>query len=107
MPVSDMDVSISLPLTVDCEAASAVCTADDRALSVGLAVLVSGPVITEDSDEEPEISAQQTVQADLELSVNPASVREDAGETDIEVTVASYGRYRGGCGYVCALEHLR
>ena len=26
--------------------------------------------------------------ADLELSVNPASVREDAGETDIEVTVA-------------------
>ena len=89
VPVSDMDVSISLPLTVDCEAASAVCTADDRALSVGLAVLVSGPVVTEteSSDEEPEISAQQTVQADLELSVNPASVREDAGETDIEVTV--------------------
>ena len=28
------------------------------------------------------------MQADLELSVNPASVREDAGETDIEVTVA-------------------
>ena len=90
VPVSDMDVSISLPLTVDCEAASAVCTADDRALSVGLAVLVSGPVVTEteSSDEELEISAQQTVQADLELSVNPASVREDAGETDIEVTVA-------------------
>ena len=89
VPVSDMDVSISLPLTVDCEAASAVCTADDRALSVGLAVLVSGPVVTEteSSDEELEISAQQTVQADLELSVNPASVREDAGETDIEVTV--------------------
>ena len=32
-------------------------------------------------------AATQTVQADLELSVNPASVREDAGETDIEVTV--------------------
>ena len=47
VPVSDMDVSISLPPTVDCEAASAVCTADDRALSVGLAVLVSGPVVTE------------------------------------------------------------
>ena len=90
VPVSNMDVSISLPLTVDCEAASAVCTADDRALSVGLAVLVSGPVVTEteSSDEELEISAQQTAQADLELSVNPASVREDAGETDIEVTVA-------------------
>ena len=90
VPVSDMDVSISLPLTVDCEAASAVCTADDRALSVGLAVLVSGPVVTEteSSDEELESSAQQTAQADLELSVNPASVREDAGETDIEVTVA-------------------
>ena len=90
VPVSDMDVSISLPPTVDCEAASAVCTADDRALSVGLAVLVSGPVVTEteSSDEELESSAQQTAQADLELSVNPASVREDAGETDIEVTVA-------------------
>ena len=89
VPVSDMDVSISLPLTVDCEAASAVCTADDRALSVGLAVLVSGPVVTEteSSDEELESSAQEAVQADLELSVNPASVREDAGETDIEVTV--------------------
>ena len=89
VPEPNVDVSISLPLTVDCEAASAVCTADDRALSVGLAVLVSGPVVTEteSSDEELEISAQQTVQADLELSVNPASVREDAGETDIEVTV--------------------
>ena len=32
-------------------------------------------------------AATQTVQADLVLSVNPASVREDAGETDIEVTV--------------------
>ena len=90
VPVSDMDVSISLPPTVDCEAASAVCTADDRALSVGLAVLVSGPVVTEteSSDEELESSAQEAAQADLELSVNPASVREDAGETDIEVTVA-------------------
>ena len=90
VPVSDMDVSISLPLTVDCEAASAVCTTDDRALSVGLAVLVSGPAVTEteSSDEELESSAQEAVQADLELSVNPASVREDAGETDIEVTVA-------------------
>ena len=90
VPVSNADVSISLPPTVDCEAASAVCTADDRALSVGLAVLVSGPAVTEteSSDEELESSAQQTVQADLELSVNPASVREDAGETDIEVTVA-------------------
>ena len=89
VPVSNADVSISLPLTVDCEAASAVCTADDRALSVGLAVLVSGPVVTEteSSDEELESSAQEAVQADLELSVNPASVREDAGETDIEVTV--------------------
>ena len=89
VPVSDMDVSISLPPTVDCEAASAVCTADDRALSVGLAVLVSGPVVTEteSSDEELESSAQEAAQADLELSVNPASVREDAGETDIEVTV--------------------
>ena len=31
VPESDADVSISLPPTVDCEAASAVCTADDRA----------------------------------------------------------------------------
>ena len=48
---------------------------------------VSSTEVTEDSDEELEISAQQTVQADLELSVNPARVREDAGETDVEVTV--------------------
>ena len=203
VPEPNVDVSISLPPTVDCAAASAVCTADDRALSSGLAAIVPGlpvvptnvvatlvngvlsvtweqtgtnqdqntyrvkyreqgttdwkPVVaerrirdennnevtyadgagttvpyeatglnsnaiyevqvrsarsellsewapeppaltvtatvsstevTEDSDEELEISAQQTVQADLELSVNPASVREDAGETDIEVTVA-------------------
>ena len=202
VPDLDADVSISLPPTVDCEAASAVCTADDRALSSGIAALVLGlpipptnvvatlvngvlsvnweqtganqnqntyrvkyreqgttdwqpvayeerrlrdennneityadgagttvsyevtglnsdatyevqvrsaksgfisewapepPVlaitvssteIIEDTDEEPEISAQQTVQADLELSVNPARVREDAGETAIEVTVA-------------------
>ena len=203
VPEPNVDVSISLPPTVDCAAASAVCTADDRALSSGIVALVPGlpvaptnvvatlvngvlsvtweqtgtnqdqntyrvkyreqgttdwkPVVaerrirdennnevtyadgagttvpyeatglnsnaiyevqvrsarsellsewapeppaltvtatvsstevTEDSDEELEISAQQTVQADLELSVNPASVREDAGETDIEVTVA-------------------
>ena len=202
VPEPNVDVSISLPPTVDCAAASAVCTADDRALSSGIVALVPGlpvaptnvvatlvngvlsvtweqtgtnqdqntyrvkyreqgttdwkPVVgerrirdennnevtyadgagttvpyeatglnsnaiyevqvrsarseilsewapeppaltvtatvsstevTEDSDEELEISAQQTVQADLELSVNPASVREDAGETDVEVTV--------------------
>ena len=196
VPEPNVDVSISLPPTVDCAAASAVCTADDRALSSGIAALVFGlpvaptnvvatlvdgvlsvtweqtgtnqdqntyrvkyreqgttdwqPVVeerrlrdennneityangagttvpyvatglnsnatyevqvrsarsgllsewapeppaltitaTEDADEEPEISAQQTVQADLVLSVNPASVREDAGATDIEVTIA-------------------
>ena len=201
VPEPNVDVSISLPPTVDCAAASAVCTADDRALSSGIVALVPGlpvaptnvvatlvngvlsvtweqtgtnqdqntyrvkyreqgttdwkPVVaerrirdennnevtyadgagttvpyeatglnsnaiyevqvrsarsellsewapeppaltvtatvstevTEDSDEELEISAQQTVQADLELSVNPARVREDAGETDVEVTV--------------------
>ena len=200
VPEPNVDVSISLPPTVDCAAASAVCTADDRALSSGLVALVPGlpvaptnvvatlvngvlsvtweqtgtnqdqntyrvkyreqgttdwePVVeerkirdennneityadgagttvpyevtglnsnaiyevqvrsarsgllsewapeppaltvtasftevTEESDEVLESSAQQTVQADLVLSVNPASVREDAGETDIEVTV--------------------
>ncbi len=86
-PDSEVDVSISLPPTVDCAAASAVCTADSRALSSGLVALVSGPAVTEDSDEELEISAQQTVQADYLLSVNPARIREDAGETEIVVTV--------------------
>ena len=96
-PDSEADVSISLPPTVDCAAASAVCTADSRALSNGLAAIVSGRATTEDaedstevtevSDEELEISAQQTVQADLKLSVNPTNVREDAGEIDVEVTV--------------------
>ena len=95
-PDSEVDVSISLPPTVDCAATSAVCTADSRALSSGLVALVSGPAVTETesstevtevSDEEPEISALQTVQADYLLSVNPARVREDAGATDIEVTV--------------------
>ena len=52
-----------------------------------LTVTVSSTEVIEDSDEELEISVPQTVQADLELSVNPARVREDAGETDIEVTV--------------------
>ena len=32
-------------------------------------------------------SGEAAAQADLELSVNPASVREDAGATDVEVTV--------------------
>ena len=32
-------------------------------------------------------SGEAAAQGDLKLSVNPASVREDAGETDIEVTV--------------------
>ena len=62
-PDSEVDVSISLPPTVDCAAASAVCTADSRALSSGLVALVSGPAssteVAEDSDEELEISAQQ------------------------------------------------
>ena len=52
-----------------------------------LTITVSSIEVTEVADEEPEISAQQTVQADLKLSVDPASVREDAGETDVEVTV--------------------
>jgi len=86
-PDSEADVSISLPPTVDCAAASAVCTTDGRALADGLAAIVPGPATTEDSDEELEISAQQTVQVDLKLSVNPTSVREDAGEIDVEVTV--------------------
>ena len=50
-------------------------------------VTVSSDEVTEDSDEELESSAQQTVQADYLLSVNPARVREDAGETEIAVTV--------------------
>ena len=97
VPEPNADVSISLPLTVDCEAASAVCTADDRALASDLTEIVPGPATTEDtedstevaedSDEELESSAQQTVQVNLKLSVNPASVREDAGETEVEVTV--------------------
>ena len=89
VPDSDADVSISLPPTVDCAAASAVCTADSRALSSGIAatVIASSIEVTEVADEEPEISAQQMVLADLKLSVNPTSVREDAGETDVEVTV--------------------
>ena len=53
---------------------------------------VSSTEVTEDSDEELEISAQQTVQADLELSVNPASgARRTPEETDIEVNRPSYG----------------
>ena len=55
-----------------------------------LTEIVPGPATTEDtedSDEELESSAQQTVQVNLKLSVNPASVREDAGETEVEVTV--------------------
>ena len=32
-------------------------------------------------------AGEAAAQADLELSVNPARVREDAGETDVEVTV--------------------
>ena len=59
-PDSEADVSISLPPTVDCAAASAVCTADSRALSSGLAaiVIVSSTEVTEDSDEELEITAE-------------------------------------------------
>ena len=97
VPDSNADVSIVLPPTDDCEVVSAVCTADGRALSSGLAAIVSGPAtesteeVTEISAESTEISALATVQADLELSVNPASVREDAGETDIEVTVEVTG----------------
>ena len=96
VPASNADVSITLPPTVDCEAAGAVCTTDGRALSSGLAAIVSGPAVTETESaaettesavEATESSALATVQADLELSVNPASVREDAGETDVEVTV--------------------
>ncbi len=43
--------------------------------------------ITVSSDEAADISTSTTAQADLVLSVNLASVREDAGETDVEVTV--------------------
>ena len=82
VPEPNADVSITLPPTVDCAATGAVCTVDGRALSSGLAAIVSGPEVT-----EPEITAEATVQADLKLSVNPASVREDAGETDVEVTI--------------------
>ena len=35
--------------------------------------IVFGPAVTEDSDEELEISAQQTAQVGYLLSVNPAS----------------------------------
>ena len=72
-PESNADVSITMPPSADCSAASAVCTTDGRALSNGLTAIVPGPTAT--------------AQADYLLSVNSASVREDAGETDIEVTV--------------------
>ena len=42
VPEPNVDVSIALPPTVDCAAASAVCTADSRALSSGIAALVPG-----------------------------------------------------------------
>ena len=42
-PAGTGDVSVTLPVTTDCEAQSAVCTSDGRMLTTGLAHLVLGP----------------------------------------------------------------
>ena len=42
-PSGDADVSVSLPVTTDCDSQGAICTGDGRRLSNGLALLVPGP----------------------------------------------------------------
>ena len=48
-PSGDADVSVSLPVTTDCDSQGAICTGDGRRLSNGLALLVPAP----DSDPTP------------------------------------------------------
>ena len=48
-PSGNADVSVSLPVTTDCDSQGAICTGDGRRLSNGLALLVPGP----DSDPPP------------------------------------------------------
>ena len=42
-PSGNADVSVSLPVTTDCDSQGAICTGDGRRLSNGLALLVPGP----------------------------------------------------------------
>ena len=44
LPDSDVDVTVVLPVTVDCEDGGAICTGDDRPLSSRLEITVPGPV---------------------------------------------------------------
>ena len=52
------EVSITLPATTDCTATGAICTADDRALSVGVAVFIGA----DSEDEEAVVVDEPTVE---------------------------------------------
>ena len=67
-PASDAAVSIVLPPTTDCEAASAVCTDDGRTLSNRLTATVSGPPTTSEQPEEEDVPPTLTTSTSSPLT---------------------------------------
>ena len=53
-PTGDGDVTIVLPETTDCDAEGAICTGDDRMLTIGDSTTVPGPEEQEDQQDDQE-----------------------------------------------------
>jgi len=110
-PTSRDAVTVELPPTTDCTATGAICSRDQRMLSVAPALVVPGPNQVTLSDVDPVIGTAVTASLGGlgEVSGTPAwqwarSKRPDRGFTDINDTAngsntATYTPQHDGAGY--------
>ena len=88
-PDSDADVTVVLPVTMDCNATGAVCTADGRKLSNRLELTVSGPTSQQSSQQSQENTAATgaptisgTIQVGETLTADTSDIDDSDGLTN-------------------------
>ena len=87
---SDADVTVVLPVTIDCNATGAVCTADGGKLSNRLELTVSGPTSQQNSQQSQENTAASgaptisgTVEVGETLTADTSGIADSEGLTNV------------------------
>ena len=92
-PSGNDDVTVSLPVTTDCDAQGAICTGDGRMLSNSVELVIPGPSSQGSSQEAPQESSQEnsaatgaptitgTARVDETLTAATTAIADDDGLT--------------------------
>ena len=91
-PDSDSDVVVALPVTTDCAAAGAVCTASGKALSNRLRAVIAGPSLPEVSITTATSPVTEGTPATFEVALDGAA----SGSLTVQVDVTEDGSALSG-----------